>query len=133
MDRHCEEQSDEAIQLDRHGTLREPRDDNSLKHKGSWYNPQLAPVTVGPVAGAYRKPGRGGGGGWRRPASWSGAPRRGAHRGDEVPQFAIDVFGIGDGFADHSPEAFTEAATQTVQRDREGMHVHAEPRGGLGE
>jgi hypothetical protein len=28
---HCEERSDEAIQLDRHGALRAPRDDNSQK------------------------------------------------------------------------------------------------------
>ena len=37
IDCHCEEQSDEAIQLDRHGALRAPRDDKSLKLKGHWY------------------------------------------------------------------------------------------------
>jgi hypothetical protein len=31
---HCEERSDEAIQMDRHGALRAPRDDNSVKGKG---------------------------------------------------------------------------------------------------
>jgi hypothetical protein len=36
---HCEEQSDEAIQMDRHGALRAPRDDNSVKGKGYWYQP----------------------------------------------------------------------------------------------
>ncbi len=47
IDCHCEEQSDEAIQLDRHGALppspsygetsRATRDDKSLKLKGHWY------------------------------------------------------------------------------------------------
>jgi hypothetical protein len=38
---HCEERSDEAIQMDRHGALRAPRDDNSVKGKGDWYDTNL--------------------------------------------------------------------------------------------
>jgi hypothetical protein len=41
---HCEERSDEAIQLDHHGALRAPRDDNSVKGKGDWYERSEAPV-----------------------------------------------------------------------------------------
>ena len=37
LDCHCEERSDEAIHLDRHGALRTPRDDKSLKAEGRWY------------------------------------------------------------------------------------------------
>jgi hypothetical protein len=36
---HCEERSDEAIQMDRHGALRAPRDDNSVKGKGDHSRP----------------------------------------------------------------------------------------------
>ena len=38
LDCHCEERSDKAIQLDRHGALRAPRDDKSLKPTERWYN-----------------------------------------------------------------------------------------------
>ena len=34
---HCEEQIDEAIQLDRHGAPCAPRNDSSVIGKGDWY------------------------------------------------------------------------------------------------
>jgi len=37
LDCHCEKRSDEAIELDHHGALRAPRDDNRLHYTGDWY------------------------------------------------------------------------------------------------
>ncbi|HRG56145.1 MAG TPA: hypothetical protein PLG56_08910, partial [Lacunisphaera sp.] len=52
-DRHCEERSDEAIQLDRHGALRAPRDDKSPKATGVWCHSRLLRwVSLLPVTGA---------------------------------------------------------------------------------
>jgi len=34
---HCEQRSDEAIELDRTGALRVPRDNNRLNYTGDWY------------------------------------------------------------------------------------------------
>jgi hypothetical protein len=47
MDCHCEERSDEAIQLDRHGALRAPRDDKCPKHEKRWYYKRHASATAG--------------------------------------------------------------------------------------
>ena len=56
-DGHCEERSDEAIPLDRHGALRAPRDDKSLNAEGRGH----APLRCGLIllaAGESRRMGR---------------------------------------------------------------------------
>jgi len=41
-DCHCEQRSDEAIQLDCRGALRAPRNDKPLEIKGRWYEGNTA-------------------------------------------------------------------------------------------
>jgi hypothetical protein len=54
FDRHCEERSDEAIQLDGHGALRAPRHDKSLEATGLCY--LIALLCLLPLSAAAAQP-----------------------------------------------------------------------------
>ena len=48
---------------------------------------------------------------------------------DQVLQFKVDVFGMGDGFRDIGTKPLAEALSQPVKRDGEGVRGHREPSG----